>query len=297
MGTRWNAFFAEEGETWHLSAFRILWAPFHADFAMMLLFWSSLERTLPPLPYPGLALMAKLPFAAFTAFACVHILGSLLLLLGWRTRVLQILLALNAAILFFHSASTYQNHYAFFLLVSLAMTLMPSERFYSLDARREQKRNPATFLHWQQSPCSLFAQKLILLQAGFLYAFAALNKLSPAWFQRWSGTAEMLDLMEDSFAAPLWAFLLARDIAWIPLLLLIIAMFSLSIGIFFGRRYPLIIFTGALMHLTFDLHLRIMQFTPMMLSVLFLALFPTASPRLQRVLAACIRLPASRGTP
>lgn len=276
---RWNAFWAEEGETLHLSIFRLLWAALHAEFAVTQLRWAMLERMLPPLPYPFFALFAKIPAPLFIFLTHIHLLGAVLLLCGWHTRMLQILLALSAAILFFHSASTYQNHYAFFLLVSLAMTLMPSERFYSLDARRTAQRNPATFPHWQQRSCSLFAQKLILMMAGFLYAFAGLSKFDPSWFLRWSTTPELLVIAPGGPLTSIWSTLLAEHLAWIPLLLVALLFLTLPFLLIFAHSVPLLTLTiWGLTHLTLEIALPVMQFTPMMLAILLLVTFPSKKP-------------------
>jgi uncharacterized membrane protein YphA (DoxX/SURF4 family) len=272
----WRSFWNERGDSWPLSIFRILWASLQLEFAVTIARWTLLERSLPPLPYPGLSLLSELPVALTLLLAALHIVGSLLLLLGWHTRLVQLLLALTAFLLFFRSASTYQNHYALYLLCTLELTLASTERYYSLDARRMRSQlSPEAFRQWQEEPVALLPQRLLLLQASLLYFFAALSKLDPSWFARWTTTPEVLALTHSPPLRALWSVLLAHDLAWIPLVLTILLMLTLSIFLMTRHCPPLLLLMGAILHLSFDLHLPIMQFTPMMIAILFLAL-PTS---------------------
>ncbi|MDA1292652.1 MAG: HTTM domain-containing protein [bacterium] len=272
----WSQYWMAQGDAWHLSIFRILWNIFHIGFALYILRWTLLEFHLPTLPYPSLLSIFALQSWQWTVFLTgIHFVLALLLLCGWNTRLIQVLIALSATALFFRTLSLYHNHYAFYLCITWYMTLVSSERFYSLDAYRKKRLlTKSDFSVWQHQPVALLGQRLILLQLSLLYMFAGLNKMDPSWFVRWSQTPELISLTQNSFVAVLWQYLLDARIAWIPLVCLIGLLLVLSVGVFFASRYPLIAFVGIGMHLIFDLILPVISFTEMCSIIWLFALFP-----------------------
>lgn len=268
--------FAEASDGWHYSVFRMFWAQFHFTFALYMFYWTYQERGLDVLPYPGaLSVFSLLSTELVLGLCIVQLLAGFWILVGWHTRFFQIVTAVLAAPILFHSVSAYQNHYVFYLLIVLYMTLMPSERFFSLDAlRMRRKLSAEDFAAWRGMPVSLFPQRLIQLQLAFLYLFAALNKLDPIWFARWSTTPELAALARSPLLANIWMQLVEAGIAWVPLLALALLLLSFSFGIFVANRYPLVVFLGVCVHLSFQFTLHILEFTPMCMAILFLSLFP-----------------------
>lgn len=284
--------FSEVSDGWHYGVFRILWSQFHFTFAIYMFYWNYKEMLLPPLPYPGvLAVFSQIPVQVVLGMSVLHLLLAICILLGWHTRFVQCVAFVSAVPLLFHSVSQYQNHYVFYLLVTLYATLMPTERFYSLDSYHRKKRtlSKTAYEAWKNAPVPLYAQRLIQLQLSFLYFFAALNKLDPIWFMRWSTTPELAVLATDPFVARFWMQLVSAGIAWIPLTVIIAVMLSLSVGIFYANRYPLIALAALMLHLSFQFVLPIMEFTPMCMSILFLSLFPIRNKVVGEVMAVARR--------
>jgi len=211
------------------------------------------------------------------------------ILAGWHTRFMQCAAFVSAVPLLFHSVSLYQNHYVFYLLVTLYATLMPAERFYSVDASRmKQKLSAAAYRAWKSAPVPVYPQRLIMLQLSFLYFFAGLNKLDPVWFARWSATPELASLATDPVVAAFWMQLVHTGVAWIPIAAVALGMLSLSVGIMYANKYPLIALVAIGMHLSFQFMLPIMEFTSMCMSILFLSLFPLRN-RVTEELVAVMR--------
>jgi hypothetical protein len=262
---RWNGYWFAQGPAWPLSVFRMLWSVQNIGYAFFLLAWFAAERGLPALPYPGFSLLARMPFAAAETLGVLYLLASLAVLLGWHTRMAQAGMAVLAVVLFFHTASDYQNHFAFLIMVNAWLTFVPSQYAFSLDAQ-----GSARITH----TVSYFGQRLILLQAAFLYLFSALGKLDPSWLARWSETPEAAMLMVHSPFVGVWQWLVHADLAWIPLVGIAVAMLALAVCVLFGRHVPVVLLIAGVMHILFDLSLPVLVFTPMMLSILFLAAFP-----------------------
>lgn len=261
----WVQYWTAEGNGWHLSIFRMLWCVFHLEFALHILRWTLHEAYLPALPYHGLlGIFAQQPWEFTALLAGVHLCLTLVLLIGWQTRIVQVLIAISATILFFRTLSTYHNHHAFYLCVTWYMTLIASEKFFSVDARKQfSLLSKSDFTAWQRQSVTLLGQRLILLQLSLLYLFAALNKIDPVWFARWSSTPELLHLTESSLLGVAWQFLLSAHFAWLPLVFIILLLFFLSFGIFIAHRHPWIALLGIGMHLLFELTLPVIIFTEM----------------------------------
>ena len=280
--------FSQESDGWHYAIFRILWSQFHLTFAIYIFCWTYRERELPTLAYPGfLSVFSQIPTQIILGLAVLHCSIAACILVGWRTRLMQIAVCLSTIPLVFHSVSHYQNHYIFYALVTLYVSLMPTERFFSLDAHHMKRTMSShAYAAWKNTHVTLFPQRLIQLQLSFLYLFAALNKLEPTWFARWSTTPEFSTLTTRPFIAELWMQLVDAGIAWIPLAVTIGILFILSVGIHYANKYPFIALVGILMHLSFHYVLPIMEFTAMCSSILLLSLFPVRS----KIIEECKRV-------
>lgn len=277
----WNRFwFGKLENAWCYSVFRILWSTIHITFVLYILYWSTVEASLPPLPYPGvLAIFSGIPHVTLITLCIVHAIAGTCTLLGFCTRAMQWVVFAVSIPLFFHSVSLYQNHYGFYLCISAYAALMPSERFYSIDSwLRSKQMSKAKHSAWQKSPASLLPQRLVLMQLSFLYFFAAINKLEPTWWQRWTTSSELIVLSEESWHTGLWEWMLANNIAWLPIGLIIVLMLILSATLFVANRFPILVLLGCGLHIAFEYTLPILEFSRMCIFILFLALFPLKSP-------------------
>lgn len=236
------------------------------------------EMHLPAIGYPYLSLFSYIPSEVIIALCILHMLLALGVAVGWKTRILQIAIAPLTFALFFHSMSQYHNHYAFSLFITIYLTCVPTERYYSLDALQKKRRSAKkAFDQWQQEPVSLYGQRLIMMQLGLMYFFGAINKMHPEWFMRWAVSKEPLILTQRSLFHPIVEVLYNADMLWLPVSLIIATMLSLSVGIFFASRYPVIAFVGMLLHVFYQLSLDIVIFSLMCMFILFLAVFPRKS--------------------
>ncbi|MBI3336016.1 HTTM domain-containing protein [Candidatus Peregrinibacteria bacterium] len=265
-----------KGPALGISIFRILWTPVQISFALYIIIWTWDEWSLPALPYhPLLTPFTFIPPSLIIVLSFLYLLFAILVGIGWHTRFSQNMLAILSIPLFFHSASTYHNHYAFALFITFFLTLSPTERFFSLDACNIRRAlSPSAFRAWQNEEFLLTGQFLILLQTSFLYFFSALNKTNPDWFWRWSATPEFADLSHSAIFGPLISLLLQHHLLWIPMIGIIMTMFAFTIGLFLACRHPWIAFVGILFHLLLELSLPVILFTPMMMSIWILAMFP-----------------------
>ena len=95
------------------------------------------------------------------------------ILLGWRYRVSALLFFLLFTYTELWDLTNYLNHYYFVSLVAGLMVIVPANRSFSLDVRRNPELRATTVPAWTIN--------ILRLQLGLVYFFAGLAKLHPDW--------------------------------------------------------------------------------------------------------------------
>lgn len=282
MVQSWSNYWSASGDSWHYSMLRILWTPFHLHFALVHGYFSLTESHLPALPYPWLGVLSEIPYSLVTVLCVVHVVCVLLVLVGWQTRLLQVVIACLSVPIFFHSVSQYQNHYGFYLFVTLCLAFASTDRYYSLDAKKQRSCMSASeFSAWKTSAVSLLPQRLILLQLSFLYVFSALNKLRPIWMQRWALSQEFLYLTPYPMMQQLWSTAIDLQVAVPAILALVLFMIGLGLCLPLLPRYPGLAVAGIVLHAVFQFTLPVIVFSSMCSVILLFACLPSSDEVVQ----------------
>lgn len=100
-------------------------------------------------------------------------LGALGVMLGLYYRLSAAIFFLAFTYVELIDKTYYLNHYYFVSLVSLAMVFLPAHRYFSLDASRNPLIVRSHIPRWHIG--------IIKLQLAFVYFFAGIAKLNPAW--------------------------------------------------------------------------------------------------------------------
>lgn len=115
-------------------------------------------------PLPGIGM--------YLYFIAMGTLG-IFIALGYRYRLSAAAFALLWTGVYLMQKTAYNNHYYLLILIALIMTFMPSNRDYSLDA----KRNPSI----RTNHMSAYLNWIIILQLFIVYTYASVAKLYGDW--------------------------------------------------------------------------------------------------------------------
>ena len=175
------------------------------------------------LSYPGLEWVPRLDADGVHLLSLGILATSLLLIVGWRTRVVALAFAVAFTWFEWHEASTYLNHYWLVSLLAVLLAIVPSGDAFSLDARAGRISGTVAMHVWA-----------VRVQLALVYAFAGLAKLHPDWLidamplRLWlPARAEVLPLVGPLLAEP-WVAHAASVAA---------AGFDLSIGLLLLWRW------------------------------------------------------------
>ncbi len=175
------------------------------------------------LSYPGLEWVPRLDADGVHLLSLGILATSLLLIVGWRTRVVALAFAVTFTWFEWHEASTYLNHYWLVSLLAVLLAIVPSGDAFSLDARAGRISGTVAMHVWA-----------VRVQLALVYAFAGLAKLHPDWLidamplRLWlPARAEVLPLVGPLLAEP-WVAHAASIAA---------AGFDLSIGLLLLWRW------------------------------------------------------------
>lgn len=97
----------------------------------------------------------------------------ILVMLGYRYRLSILMYTLMWAGVYLMQKSSYNNHYYLLMLLCFLMSLLPANRYASLDVRLKPELQRISMPRW----CWL----LIVLQMWIVYTYAAIAKLYPDW--------------------------------------------------------------------------------------------------------------------
>jgi vitamin K-dependent gamma-carboxylase len=103
-------------------------------------------------------------------FGLMALLG-ILIMIGYRYRLVSTLFALLWTALYLMQKSGYNNHHYLVLLISWLMVLMPANRNLSVDAYLNKSI--------KTDYCEQWIYWLFIIQIGIVYFFAAASKLTP----------------------------------------------------------------------------------------------------------------------
>lgn len=105
-------------------------------------------------------------------FALMGVFG-ILVMLGYKYRLGIIGYTIMWAGVYFMQKSSYNNHYYLLLLLLAIMSILPANRWFSLDAKFNPKIKNPSMPRW----CAL----VIILQVWIVYTYASVAKLYPDW--------------------------------------------------------------------------------------------------------------------
>lgn len=114
-------------------------------------------------------------------FALMGVFG-ILLMIGYKYRMAAIAYTIMWAGVYFMQKSAYNNHYYLMLLLLGFMSVLPANRWFSLDAKFNPKIKSPSMPRW----CAL----VIILQVWIVYTYASIAKLYPDWLN--ASMAEIL---------------------------------------------------------------------------------------------------------
>lgn len=115
-------------------------------------------------PLPGIGM--------YIYFALMALLALLLMAGAWY-RPVSVMLAMMWTAVYLMQKSNYNNHYYLMLLLSWLMCLMPANKAFSVDA----KRDPAI----RSDTCGRWVYLLFMAQTAIIYFYAAISKLNADW--------------------------------------------------------------------------------------------------------------------
>ncbi len=105
-------------------------------------------------------------------FAVMGVFG-IMLMIGYKYRLAAIAYTIMWAGVYFMQKSAYNNHYYLMLLLLGFMSVLPANRWFSLDAKLNPEIKNPSMPRW----CAL----VIILQVWIVYTYASVAKLYPDW--------------------------------------------------------------------------------------------------------------------
>jgi vitamin K-dependent gamma-carboxylase len=105
-------------------------------------------------------------------FAVMGVFG-IMLTIGYKYRLAAIAYTIMWAGVYFMQKSAYNNHYYLMLLLLGFMSVLPANRWFSLDAKLNPKIKDPSMPRW----CAL----VIILQVWIVYTYASVAKMYPDW--------------------------------------------------------------------------------------------------------------------
>lgn len=105
-------------------------------------------------------------------FALMGVFG-IMLMIGYKYRLAAIAYTIMWAGVYFMQKSSYNNHYYLMLLLLGFMSVLPANRWFSLDAKFNPELKNPSMPRW----CAL----VIILQVWIVYTYASIAKFYPDW--------------------------------------------------------------------------------------------------------------------
>ncbi len=105
-------------------------------------------------------------------FAVMGVFG-FMLMIGYKYRMAAIAYTIMWAGVYFMQKSAYNNHYYLMLLLLGFMSILPANRWFSLDAKYNPEIKNPSMPRW----CAL----VIILQVWIVYTYASVAKIYPDW--------------------------------------------------------------------------------------------------------------------
>ncbi len=121
----------------------------------------------------GFEWLQPLPGDWMYAYYLVMGLFGLFVALGYKYRMSIVAYTIMWAVTYFMQKSSYNNHYYLLILLCLIMSLLPANRFASVDASLNKDRVKHSMPQW----CSW----ILILQMWIVYTYASVAKMYPDW--------------------------------------------------------------------------------------------------------------------
>lgn len=118
-----------------------------------------------------------LPEPAMNVFLTLGGLATLFVILGYKFRYAQLLVALSWTYIFLLDRGHYNNHYYLYSMVNFVMVFSGAARNYSIDSILSSDSSSRNVHFWQYL--------LIRLQVFVLYFYGAVAKINSDWLKGW----------------------------------------------------------------------------------------------------------------
>lgn len=135
----------------------------------------------------GFDFLQPLPGNWMYAYYALMGLFGVFVTLGYKYRVSIIAYTIMWAGVYLMQKTSYNNHYYLLVLICFFMCLVPANRYFSLDVRKNPSRQRIAMPQW--------VWLFIIFQLGIVYTYAAAAKLYPDWL---NGTVAELILQSKS---------------------------------------------------------------------------------------------------
>lgn len=126
--------------------------------------------------YYGFDWVKPLPGWGMYGVFCLMAVSCVAIVVGWYYRIFALLFFLCFSYVELIDITYYLNHYYFVSIVSFLLILVPANRYFSLDVRR----NPELY----QEKISLWCIGIFKLQIAIVYCYAGLAKINYDWLFR-----------------------------------------------------------------------------------------------------------------
>ncbi|MGK0383359.1 MAG: hypothetical protein ACJAVL_000080 [Bacteroidia bacterium] len=137
--------------------------------------------------------LEPLPDPFMNLFLTAGAMATLFVIVGFKFRYAQLLVAISWTYIFLLDRGHYNNHYYLYSLLSFAMVFLGANGHYSVDAKLNRKPLSTSVYMWQYW--------FIRLQVFVLYFYGSIAKMNADWLQGWPMRKW---LTEDIDKLPAW---------------------------------------------------------------------------------------------
>lgn len=172
-----NKFLFKQIDNSALIVFRILFGLLIFLESIGAIFTGWIKRTLiePDFTFNfiGFEWLQPLPGNGMYFYYSIMGLFGLLVMLGYKYRMSMLAFTLMWSATYLMQKSSYNNHYYFLMLLSAIMTLLPANKYFSLDAKINPNIKRISMPNW--------CRWVFIIQLFILYTYASIAKMYPDW--------------------------------------------------------------------------------------------------------------------
>lgn len=172
-----NRFLFKHIDNSGLIVFRILFGLlcFLESFGAIFTGWITRTLVQPKFTFNfiGFEFLQPLPGNWMYIYYAVMGLFGLLVMVGYKYRLSVISFGIMWACVYFMQKASYNNHYYFLMLLCLIMSILPANKYASIDAKLKPEIKKNSMPNW--------CKWIFLLQLLILYTYASIAKIYPDW--------------------------------------------------------------------------------------------------------------------